>query len=148
MHHHKHIHNDNEEKKKINWTGVAAFIAAMTAIPGVLINTYLDYQERATAALVQRSSYENLAVTVEEMDDDIKSCSNEMNELKLEIAELKGYLRGMRRNNRRIPAVLASPSQPDSSDKEKPVKSLKPPSYDNIMEHVQSTGQVYIQPRE
>jgi len=160
---HVHTHDSDEDcdeceepkKKPINWAGVAALIAALTAVPGVLVNTYLDYRERSTAALVQRSSYENLASTVEEMSGNIKSYSDEVIALKLEIAELKGYLRGVRRSGGRVPAALAVPAPLDESDSgeekefdKKPKKAAKPPSFDSIMQHVQSTGEVYIQPKE
>ncbi|MGW8179336.1 MAG: hypothetical protein ACWGQW_11330, partial [bacterium] len=121
-HKHPHTHDEDDDdhdepkKKSINWAGVAALVAALTAVPGVLVNTYLDYKDRSTAALVQRSSYENLASTVEEMSGNIKSYSDEVTVLKLEIAELKGYLRGVRRSGGRVPDALAVPAPLDESD--------------------------------
>lgn len=145
----------NEESdaiKKVNWAGIAAFIAAIATIPGMLINTYLDFKERNTSELIQRSSYQSLVNTVEDMGGDIEFCSNEIRDLKVEIAELKGYLRGMRGNSRRthtsLPAhLLAGNESSDKLDSNKKLdqKSIsKPPSFDSIKQHVQSTGEVYI----
>lgn len=145
-----------EEKKKTNWTGIAAFVAAMAAVPGVLVNTYLDFKSRNTTELVQKSSYENLATNVEEINGDVKECFGEVGKLKLELAELKGYLRGMRRGGGRVPAALAPSAPPEEesdsgeekSDKKPRAASRKPASFDSIMQHVQSTGKPYVQSQD
>ena len=64
---------ENKNKKKIDYKGLAILVAAMVAAPGVLLNTYFDWQERQTQNMVQQSSYEELAKIVNGLTDEIEN---------------------------------------------------------------------------
>lgn len=144
--------DEKEEKpKKTNWAGVAAFVVAIVAAPGVLVNTYFDFKERATNELVQKSSHESMASIVIDIGDDVEACFNEVDTLKVDIAELRGYIRGLGKvRGGRIPASLPAPSAPpmekDSGSEVEAagkIKVRRPVKFDKIMQHVQSTGELY-----
>jgi hypothetical protein len=142
-----------EGKKRPNWAGIAALVAALVAAPGVLVNTYLDYKSRTTTELVQKSSHENVADSIESMNDDIDECLHGLFELTKEMSEMRGFVNGLAtarsRRGGRAPASLPEPSPPEPSeeavsDDEKPRAKRRPAAnFDDIVQHVQSTGEVY-----
>jgi hypothetical protein len=135
-------------ERKFSLIGLATLITALTAIPGVILNTYLDFRERSNTELVQESSYKNTADVIEDLSDDIDVCLLEVDKLKEEVYEMRGYIRGrMHRTSR--PQI-----QPQSEDVEEEIvvgestKSKRRPlvKFDDILQHVQKTGEVYAPP--
>lgn len=131
-----------EDKKKISLVGLATLITALTAIPGMILNTYLDYKERSNSELVQQSSYTNTATAIEDLSGDIDKCMTEVNDLKKDIYELKGYVRG--RMHRASRPQTESVDEAEAADTTK-MKRKPMVDFDDIVQHVEKTGKAYIQ---
>lgn len=149
--------NEKEGKdKKPNWAGIAVLITAVTAVPGVLVNTYLDYKERNTSELVQESSYSAVADSIEDLGDDVDDCMDRVHNVEKELSELRGFLRGSRLLSRHAgaggggtPSALMEPPPPpeessaEADADEERSKKRRPVKFDKIKQHVQTTGEVY-----
>jgi len=137
----------------INWAGIAAFVAALAAVPGILVNTYLDYKGRTTTELVQKSSYDNMSDSIVDLGDDVDECLDGLSDLNKEMAKLRGYVDGISASKggrvRRSPVLLPEPSSQDPSaeavadGESTPKKRRITIKFDDIMRYVQTTGEVY-----
>jgi len=132
-----------DNKKKINFVGIATLITALTAIPSVLLNTYLDFRERNNSELVQESSYTNTANAIKDLSGDIDKAMSKIAELQREVYELKGYIRGRMHETSR-PRNVEIEEKSEAID---PVKVKRKPmaDFNDIVQHVQNTGEVYTQ---
>ncbi len=138
---------DKDNKKSVNWAGVAMVITAAVAAPGMLINTYFDYQSSEDSDNIQETSHNSLIEGYDDIEDEVDSCFDEIAELRLEIAELRGYVHGMNTTSKPVKASRAfggigvgggieppaPPTPKPTRDKSKP---KRPMSYDQVKKHV------------
>jgi len=127
--------------------GIAAIISVIITIPSVIVNTYFDYHERKNQLLLQKSTYANTITAFEELN-------NEVATMRSELAELRGYVnatKDMHMLAGRRPRPTAA-DKPDEIKEDEAVEKIdltqprKMPSFNDIQQHVQTTGSPLLEP--
>jgi hypothetical protein len=130
------------QKRGISLFEIATFITTMTAVPGVVVNAYWDYRERADSILIQKSSHDNVSEAVDTLASDLATCSADIKSLQTEIDELRHMIEPKLGNLPRKDSIVPTPSEVAL---EKRASMVKPQmlNFDAIVKHVKTTGKVY-----